>query len=67
MSIAGTGARIISHALIFAAAILIFVLGTGIGLQVNSTVGSVMWITAIVLGLSNCVLIALWLLVRHPR
>ena len=38
--------RIAAHALLFLVAALVFFLGLGIGLQVNSALGSALWVAA---------------------
>ena len=38
--------RVAAHALLFLVAALVFFLGLGIGLQVNSALGSALWVAA---------------------
>ena len=38
--------RVAAHALLFLVAALVFFLGMGIGLQVNSALGSALWVAA---------------------
>lgn len=41
-----TTVRVITHALLFVLAVVIFFLGLGVGLALNSTLGSILWIVA---------------------
>ncbi len=38
--------RVITHVLLFVLAVVIFFLGLGVGLVLNSTLGSILWIVA---------------------
>ena len=50
--------RIAGHILLFLLAVVVFYLGLGIGLQVNTTLGTLLWFTAAGLVAMNLV----WLL-----
>ena len=41
-----TTVRVITHALLFVLAVVIFFLGLSVGLALNSTLGSILWIVA---------------------
>ena len=56
--------KIVAHVALFALAIVIFTLGTGIGLQISATAGSVMWVAAAAIALGNVAWIA-WRLLRR--
>ncbi len=45
--------RIIAHALVFLAAVVVFYLGLGIGLALNPAAGTALWLVAGALGLGN--------------
>lgn len=52
-------AKIVVHALLFVVAMVVFFLGLGIGLQVNPTVGTILWGVAAVIAILNLLLIFL--------
>ena len=54
--------RISAHVLLFLAAVAVFVLGTGIGLSQNPTVGTLLWLAAGLILAGN-----LWWLLRRSR
>lgn len=39
-------ARIVAHVLLFALAVVVFYLGLGVGLALNPTIGTLLWIVA---------------------
>ena len=43
---AGVIARIVVHALLFALAVVVFFLGLGVGLALNATLGTLLWVAA---------------------
>ena len=54
--------RIIAHVLVFIVALVIFYIGLFIGLQVNSNVGTLLWLASAVIVVANI----LWI-VRSDR
>ena len=46
--------RIVVHVLLFILAIVVFIFGLGVGLQVNSTYGTILWIAAGAYSCSTC-------------
>ena len=52
--------RVVLHVAIFAAALLIFALGLGVGLALNPAAGTLLWLVAGVIAIGNVV----WI-VRH--
>ena len=53
---------IVGHATVFLAAVLIFYLGLGVGLILNPTAGTALWLLAGAIGLANA-----WLTIRSIR
>ena len=47
--------RVILHVAIFAAALLVFTLGLGIGLALNPAVGTLLWLVAGLIAVANVV------------
>ena len=47
--------RVILHVAIFAAALLVFILGLGIGLALNPAVGTLLWLVAGLIAVANVV------------
>ena len=45
--------KVLAHVALFALAVVVFTLGTGIGLQISATAGSVMWVAAAVIAAGN--------------
>ena len=43
---AGVIARIVVHALLFGLAVVVFFLGLGVGLALNATLGTLLWVAA---------------------
>ena len=43
---AGVIARIVVHALLFGLAVVLFFLGLGVGLALNATLGTLLWVAA---------------------
>ena len=56
----GTSIRVITHVLLFLAAILVFVFGTGLGLAVNPVLGTVLWLVAGAMVVLNVLWILRW-------
>ena len=56
----GTAVRVIIHVFIFLAAILVFSFGTGLGLAVNSILGTGLWLVAGVIVVLNVLWILRW-------
>ncbi len=54
---------VILHLLLFLLAVVVFYLGLGMGLQVNSTLGSALWVTAAAIAFFNIV----WIVQRIYR
>ena len=59
--------RVVLHVTIFAAAVLIFTLGLGVGLALNSAAGTFLWLVAGVLAVGNVVWIVRRLRGRPDR
>ena len=57
--------RVTAHVLLFLLAIVVFYVGLGIGLQYNSTIGSVLWFTAAAIAGLNLIWLMRWR--RKPR
>ena len=47
--------RVFLHVAIFAAALLVFTLGLGIGLALNPAVGTLLWMVAVLIAVANAV------------
>ncbi len=52
--------RILAHAFLFLAAVVVSYLGLGVGLALNSTLGTVLWVVAGLMFFGNIV----WIVVR---
>ena len=52
--------RVVAHALLFLAAIVVFYLGLGVGLALNATLGTAIWVVAGLLFFGNIV----WIVAR---
>ena len=52
--------RVTVHVLLFVLAIIVFYVGLGIGLQYNSTIGSVLWFTAAAIAGLNLIWLMRW-------
>ena len=55
--------KIVVHVLVFAAAVLVFYLGLGIGLALNPIIGTVLWVVAAIIAVLNIV----WILRSSVR
>lgn len=53
MAKVATTAKVLSHAVLLLVAVVIFTLGLGIGLQINSAVGSALWVCAALITVVN--------------
>ena len=55
--------RIVVHLLLFLLAAVVFIFGLGVGLAVNSTLGSVLWLAAGAIVILNLI----WIAIRFTR
>ena len=55
--------RVAAHTVLFLAAVVVFYLGLGVGLQVSPTLGTILWGVAIALALLNI----LWIILSKAK